>query len=84
MPASRTTLESCKCQIKKSDVKVYGNLLTTTGMQPYPNKVDDIGKLVSPYKQTRTTLISWHGYIPESFYSEYNLTPRTIAQITDD
>ena len=34
-----------KCQIKKSSVKLYGNLLTTTGMQPYPKKVDDIVKL---------------------------------------
>ena len=36
-----------KCQIKKSSVELYGNLLTTTGMQPDPKKVDDIVKLGS-------------------------------------
>ena len=40
-----------KCQIKKSSVKFYGNLLTTTGMQPDPKKVDDIVKLASPTKK---------------------------------
>ena len=36
-----------KCQINKSYVQFYANLLTTTGMQPDAQKIDDIVKLAS-------------------------------------
>ena len=53
-----------KCQIKKSSVKLYGNLQTTTGMQPYPKKVDDIVKLASPTnKQELRSLVGMVTYL---------------------
>ena len=53
-----------KCQIKKSSVKFYGNLLTTTGIQPDPKKVDDIVKLASPTnKQELRSLVGMVTYL---------------------
>ena len=53
-----------KCQIKKSSVQLYGNLLTTTGMQPDPKKVDDIVKLASPTnKQELRSLVGMVTYL---------------------
>ena len=53
-----------KCQIKKSSVKLYGNLLTTTGMQPDPKKVDDIVKLAShTNKQELRSLVGMVTYL---------------------
>ena len=57
-------LNPTKCNVKKSDVKFFGNIITTEGLRPDPKKVKAIDQLEAPKnKQEARSLIGMATYL---------------------
>ena len=72
-----------KCQVKKESVKFYGNMYTTEGIKPDPNKVSAIKAIQPPNNKaelhTFLGMVNLHGKICEELSRPYSVAAIIIA-----